>query len=333
VNGQFADVSVCFLADAKTILTLSHGYVLILISNLVYPATGVVIGLKEIDKPGQTEVIVVNVRHAASVAITSLPIPIGSSWLSPVSPRSSHTHLLSSTMAKGTRRSQPVAPAQKPTTPAQRPTTPIQRPTTPVQQPMTPVQQPTVFSPPLAMQRSMWDSIVNGNFIDAKIFAFSRRSREPGRVDTPKALSINTHVLATACSYFRSGTPLFPLFSFKVSRPTLIISIAFDFSGGIVTSLGAELPQDAEPSFQPEEHDLDSDYDDPAEVPAEGGLAGARPLINTTTSILPERSVKEYVVKYTAYRTFVNGSPSLRCPLMDGMQPARDHLIRLFGGD
>jgi hypothetical protein len=178
------------------------------------------------------------------------------------------------------------------------------------------------------MQRSVWDSIVNGNFIDAKIFAFSRRSREPGRVDTPKALFINTHVLATACSYFRSGTPLFPLFSFEVSRLTLIIPIAFDFSGGIVTSLGAELPQDAEPFFQPEEHDLDSDYDDPAEVPA-----GARPPVNMSTSILPERSVKAYVVKYTAYRTFVNGSPSLRCPLMDGMQPARDHLVCLFRGD
>ena len=63
------------------------------------------------------------------------------------------------------------------------------------------------FSPPLAMQRSVWDSIVGGNFIDAKIFAFSRRSHETGRVDTPKALFVNTHVLASVCSYFRSRTP------------------------------------------------------------------------------------------------------------------------------
>ena len=45
-----------------------------------------------------------------------------------------------------------------------------------------------------------------GNFIDAKIFAFSRRACEPGRVDTPKALFVNTHTLATACSYFDSST-------------------------------------------------------------------------------------------------------------------------------
>ena len=66
------------------------------------------------------------------------------------------------------------------------------------------VQPPTTFFPPLAMQQSVWDSIVGGNFVDAKIFAFSRHSREPGQVDTPKALFVNAHVLATTCSYFRS---------------------------------------------------------------------------------------------------------------------------------
>ena len=59
------------------------------------------------------------------------------------------------------------------------------------------------------MQQSVWDSVVNGNFVDAKIFAFSRRSHEPGQVNTPKALFVNTHVLATACSYFRSSAPFF----------------------------------------------------------------------------------------------------------------------------
>ena len=73
-----------------------------------------------------------------------------------------------------------------------------------------PTVQAAMFFPPLAMQQSVWNSIVNGNFIDAKIFAFSRRSRTLGRVDTPKALFVNTHVLATACSYFESST--FPPF-------------------------------------------------------------------------------------------------------------------------
>jgi hypothetical protein len=76
----------------------------------------------------------------------------------------------------------------------------------PVWAPEPPKPQPERFSPPLAMQQAIWDSISNGNFIDAKIFAYSRRSSEPGRVDTPKALFVNTHVLATACSYFRSST-------------------------------------------------------------------------------------------------------------------------------
>jgi hypothetical protein len=182
---------------------------------------------------------------------------------------------------------------------------------TPVVHSAPPIQQPTTFSPPLAMQQSVWDSIVNGNFIDAKIFAFSRRSHEPGRVDTPKALFINTHVLATACSYFRTSTPL-PLFrGFR-----LIIPVAFEFSDGIATSLEAELPQGEEPFFQMEEHDSDIDYDGPVEAPVECGPAEVQPPIGTAAPILPERTVKAYVVKYTAYRTFVVHLSSLGCLLI-----------------
>ena len=71
-----------------------------------------------------------------------------------------------------------------------------------------PAPKPAAFFPPLAMQQSVWDSVLGGNFIDAKLFAFSRRSREPGRVDTPKAIFVNTHVLSAACSYFQSSTYL-----------------------------------------------------------------------------------------------------------------------------
>ena len=69
--------------------------------------------------------------------------------------------------------------------------------------------RPLTFFPPLAMQESVWNSISNGDFIDTKIFAFSRRSRVPGRVDAPKALFVNTRALATACGYFDSGECLF----------------------------------------------------------------------------------------------------------------------------
>ena len=109
--------------------------------------------------------------------------PITTSSSNSVPPQSSHTHLLTSTMGKRKRNNAYMYPT------------------------VAYVQPPPPFSPPIAMQRSVWDSIMNGNFVDAKIFAFSRRSREPGRVDTPKTLFVNTHVLATACSYFRSGMP------------------------------------------------------------------------------------------------------------------------------
>lgn len=116
-------------------------------------------------------------------AACSFPKPVTTSSPYPVPPQSSHTHLLASTMGRRRYRYDTYAPD------------------------VTYVQQPPTFSPPIAMRQSVWDSIVNGNFVDAKIFAFSRRSREPGRVDTPKTLFVNTHVLAAACSYFRSGMP------------------------------------------------------------------------------------------------------------------------------
>lgn len=62
------------------------------------------------------------------------------------------------------------------------------------------------------MQQSIWDSITDGGFIDAKIFAFTQRSYgQPGqrvRVHAPEALFVNTRVLAAACSFFRSSASL-----------------------------------------------------------------------------------------------------------------------------
>jgi hypothetical protein len=190
-------------------------------------------------------------------------------------------------------------------------------------EPVVPAQPPTTFSPPLAMQRSVWDSIMDGNFVNAKIFAFSRRSHEPGQVDTPKALFVNTHVLATACSYFRSGTPLY---LFK--GLTLIVPTVFEFSDGIATSLQAGLPLGVEPFFQMEDRDSDDDYDGPVETPTK-----VQSPIGTTAPIPPERTAKAYVIKNTAYKTFVSNLSSLRCPLMGEMQPPCDNLVYLFRGD
>ena len=172
----------------------------------------------------------------------------------------------------------------------------------------TTVAQHATFSPPLAMQKSVWDSIVNGNFIDAKIFAFSRRSREPGRVNTPKALFVNTHVLAAACGYFQSSA-LFLFFRDLL----LTILTAFNLSNGIATSLTAGFPPDVESTFDMKEQDLDSDYDSFVEDSAKGDPAGTQPPVEVAAPTLPDRTVKTYVVKYTAYRTFVGDLRSLRC--------------------
>ena len=156
------------------------------------------------------------------------------------------------------------------------------------------------FSPSLAMQQSVWDSIANGSFINAKIYVYSRRSRqEPGRVHTPKVLFVNTHVLAAACDYFRSSMP----FIFFEDTPFTIPTV-FELSG-IETTLGAEPPSGVDATFDLEDHDSDSDYDLFEEAPYEAA-----------TQTFPDKIVKAYVAKCTAYRTYVGGLRSLICSLM-----------------
>ena len=160
-----------------------------------------------------------------------------------------------------------------------------------------------MFLPPLAMQESVWDSTVNGNFIDAKIFAFSRHSRKPGRVDTPKALFVNTHILATACSYFKSSTPPPPF----PRRPLVTALTAFSFSDGIQTHLNSGPPPGVEPFFDMEVCDSDSDFDDPVD----GDPAEPRPRVPPDISKPPRGPIKAYVVNYTACKTWVYESRKL----------------------
>ena len=76
-------------------------------------------------------------------------------------------------------------------------------------QPAAPALQLETFFPPLTMQQSIWNSITDGDFVDAKIFAFTQRSYgRPGqrvRVHAPEALFVNTRVLVNACSFFQSS--------------------------------------------------------------------------------------------------------------------------------
>ena len=113
----------------------------------------------------------------------------------------------------------------------------------------------------------------------------------------------------------------------------LTIPKVFDFSDGVATSLEAGLPPGVDPSSEMEEHDSNSDYDAPGQDPIEGESFETKPSIDTAAPLLPERTVKAYIIKYTAYRTFVGDSRSPRCPLMGEIQPARDHLVYLFRRD
>ena len=74
---------------------------------------------------------------------------------------------------------------------------------------------------------------------------------------------------------------------------------AFSFSDGIQTHLNSGPPEGIDPFFDLEECDSDSDFDDPGE----GDPAELRPRSSPDTPKLPQRSIKAYVVKYTAYKT------------------------------
>lgn len=97
-----------------------------------------------------------------------------------------------------------------------------------------------------------------------------------------------------------------------------IIPIAFDFSDGIETSLMAGLPPGLDASFDVEEDDLDNDYDFAEEYPADEDPADTQVLSETGAQEPPERTVRAYLVKYTAYRTFVCDFRNLRCSLIEG---------------
>lgn len=119
------------------------------------------------------------------------------------------------------------------------------------------------------------------------------------------------------------------------SFPGLLLTFltVFDSSDDVVTTLKAGLPLGVEPVFDMGEHDFDSDYDAPVEDPAEGDPAETKLPIDAAAPILPDRTVKAYVVKYTPYKTFVDNLRSLGRPLTDKMQLTRDHLVYLYKRD
>jgi len=109
-----------------------------------------------------------------------------------------------------------------------------------------------------------------------------------------------------------------------VTTPT-----AFSFSDGIKTHLNAGLPPDAEPFSDLEDCDLGCDFDDPVE----GDSAESKPQVSPDASNPPQKSIKTYVVKYTAYRTSVGDQHKVHTPLTNEAQLARDNLVHLLGRD
>jgi len=120
-----------------------------------------------------------------------------------------------------------------------------------------------------------------------------------------------------------------PVRSPFLRRHQVIIPTAFSFSDGIQTHLNAGLPPDVEPFSDLEECDLDSDFDDPTE----GDSAEPRPQVSPDASKSPQKSIKTYVVKYTAYRTSVGDQRKVHIPLTNVAQLARDNLVYLLGRD
>lgn len=80
------------------------------------------------------------------------------------------------------------------------------------------------------------------------------------------------------------------------------VTPAFDLSDGVEIGMTAGLPQGFDTALDLEEEDLDGDYDS-----AEGGPDGEQVPGEVPTQTSQERTVKAYLVKYTAYRTFVRG--------------------------
>ena len=93
---------------------------------------------------------------------------------------------------------------------------------------------------------------------------------------------------------------------FSIGDPLLTITAAFDFSDGYITGLTAAFPSEVEPFFDIKGQDFNDDYDSPVDGPADGDLAISQPPADVVTPTLPERTVKAYIVRYTAFRTFVH---------------------------
>lgn len=90
----------------------------------------------------------------------------------------------------------------------------------------------------------------------------------------------------------------------------------------------AGFPPELDTTFDIEENDADSGYGF-----ARRGPAGPETQTEAPAQILQERTVKAYLVKYTAYNTFV-GARYTKCRIKaNDVQPLRDYMVYLLWRD
>lgn len=123
------------------------------------------------------------------------------------------------------------------------------------------------------------------------------------------------HAEGSFCEYSRAGNRLYLLPIQYVPalprRHPVTIVAAFSFSDGIETRPDAELPPGVESFFDLEDCDLDSDFD--CSVEDDGDPVEPQAEISPEISERPQRSIKAYLVKYTAYRTLGDESRQVHC--------------------
>ena len=148
-----------------------------------------------------------------------------------------------------------------------------------------------------------------------------RRERELHRCKNLRILATLSRIRAgryakgSFCEYSRAGNRLYLLPVQYVPAPPrrhpVTTITAFSFSDGIETRPDAGLPPGVESFYDLEDCDLDSDFDCPVED--DGDSVEPQAEISPDVSERPQRSIKAYLVKYTAYRTLGDESCQVHC--------------------
>ena len=113
---------------------------------------------------------------------------------------------------------------------------------------------------PTPLKVALEDSVSSGNFIDTKFWVFSRRNRETGRLEQPRAVFVNSAIVR---SIPRLGARRFPALHHVGARLTVPDSILDSVPE---CPLDAGFPQTTEePLLENHEYESDTDLYDKAQ--------------------------------------------------------------------